>query len=134
MSSPRYDWWPYVKGMIHRYPELCVRQEELRRTRMSPNLTGMPSAHGQTSDPVADAALRELPEINCRELEAVRQAIDETLTMPNGKERLEMVRLVFWKKTHTLEGAAIKCHVSYVTARRWHGEFIRLVGKTFGFL
>jgi len=64
----------------------------------------------------------------------VRQAIDETLTMPNGKERLEMVRLVFWKKTHTLEGAAIKCHVSYVTVRRWHGEFIRLVGKTFGFL
>ena len=60
MSSPRYDWWPYVKGMIRRYPELCVRQEELRRTRMSPNLTGMPGAHGQASDPVADAALREL--------------------------------------------------------------------------
>ena len=97
MSSPRYDWWPYVKGMIRRYPELCARQEELRRTKMSPNLTGMPGAHGQTSDPVADAALRELPEINRRELEAVRQAIEETLTMPNGKERLEMGRLVFWK-------------------------------------
>lgn len=134
MSSPRYDWWPYVKGMIRRYPELCARQEELRRTKMSPNLTGMPSAHGQTSDPVADAALRELPEINRRELEAVRQAIDETLTMPNGKERLEMVRLVFWKKTHTLEGAAMKCHVSYVTARRWHGEFIKDVARAFGLL
>ena len=134
MSSPRYDWWPYVKGMIRRYPELCARQEELRRTKMFPNLTGMPSAHGQTSDPVADAALRELPEINRRELEAVRQAIDETLTMPNGKERLEMVRLVFWKKTHTLEGAAMKCHVSYVTARRWHGEFIKDVASAFGLL
>lgn len=78
MSKPRYDWWPYVKGMIRRYPELCARQEELRRTKMSPNLTGMPGAHGQTSDPVADAALRELPEINRRELEAVRQAIEET--------------------------------------------------------
>ena len=76
MSSPRYDWWPYVKGMIRRYPELCARQEELRRTKMSPNLTGMHGAHSQTSDPVADAALRELPEINCRELEAVRQAIE----------------------------------------------------------
>ena len=20
VSSPRYDWWPYVKGMIRRYP------------------------------------------------------------------------------------------------------------------
>lgn len=126
MSSPRYDWWPYVKGMIRRYPELCVRQEELRRTRMSPNLTGMPGAHGQASDPVADAALREL--------EAVRRAIEETRTMPNGKERLEMVRLVFWKKTHTLEGAAMKCHVSYVTARRWHGEFIKRTAQVFGLL
>ena len=134
MSSPRYDWWPYVKGMIRRYPELCARQEELRRTKMSPNLTGMPSAHGQASDPVADAALRELPEINCRELEAVQQAIDETRTLPNGKERLEMVRLVFWKKTLTLVGAAMKCHVSYVTARRWHGEFIKRTAQAFGLL
>jgi len=117
--------------MIRRYPELCARQEELRRTKMSPNLTGMPSAHGQTSDPVADAALRELPEINRRELEAVQQAIEETRTLPNGKERLEMVRLVFW---NTLEGAAMKCHVSYVTARRWHGEFIKRTAQAFGLL
>ena len=134
MSKPRYDWWPYVKGMIRRYPELCARQEELRRTKMSPNLTGMPGAHGQTSDPVADAALRELPEINRRELEAVRQAIEETRTLPNGEERLEMVRLVFWKKTHTLDWAAMKCHVSYATARRWHGEFIKNVARGFGLL
>lgn len=134
MSKPRYDWWPYVKGMIRRYPELCARQEELRRTKMSPNLTGMPGAYGQTSDPVVDAALRELPEINRRELEAVRQAIEGTRTLPNGEERLEMVRLVFWKRTHTLEGAAMTCHVSYITARRWHGEFIKDVARAFGLL
>nr|DAZ46408.1 MAG TPA: transcriptional activator [Caudoviricetes sp.] len=120
--------------MIRRYPELCARQEELRRTKMSPNLTGMPGAHGQTSDPVADAALRELPEINRRELEAVRQAIEETRALPNGEERLEMVKLVFWKKTHTLEGVAIKCYISYPTAKRWHKEFILLVGENFGLL
>lgn len=120
--------------MIRRYPELCARQEELHRTRMSPNLTGMPGAHGQASDPVADAALRELPEINRQELEAVRRAIEETRDLPNGEERLEMVRLVFWKRTHTLEGAAMKCHVSYVTARRWHGEFIKSVAQSFGLL
>lgn len=134
MSKPRYDWWPYVKGMIRRYPELCARQEELRRTKMSSNLTGMPGAHGQTGDPVADAALRELPEINRRELEAVRQAIEETRALPNGEERLEMVKLVFWKKTRTLEGAAMTCHVSYITARRWHGEFIKSTAQAFGLL
>ncbi len=134
MSSPRYDWWPYVKGMIRRYPELCARQEELRRTKMSPNLTGMPSAHGQTSDPVADAALRELPEINRREMEAVRQAIAETLTLDTGQERLQVIRCVFWDKTHTLEGAAMKYYISYTTAKRWHKDFILLVAENFGLL
>ena len=134
MSRPRYDWWSYVKGMIRRYPELCARQEELRRTKMSPNLTGMPGAHGQTSDPVADAALRELPEINRRELEAVRQAIEETRTLPNGEERLEMVRLVFWDKTkaYTLEGASLKMYWSERKLAEWHGAFIRCVARKFG--
>lgn len=134
MSTPRYDWWPYVKGMIRRYPELCAEQAELRKTQLSPAMTGMPHGRGKTTDPVADTALRELPEINRRELEAVRQAIEETRTLPNGEERLEMVRLVFWKRTHTLEGAAIKCHMSYVTARRWHGEFIKRTAQSFGLL
>lgn len=134
MSSPRYDWWPYVKGMIRRYPELCVRQEELRRTRMSPNLTGMPGAHGQASDPVADAALRELPEINRREMEAVRQAIAETLTLDTGQERIQVIRCVFWDKTHTLEGAAMKLHRCKRTVAQWHGEFIRCVAKYFGLI
>ena len=136
MSRPRYDWWSYVKGMIRRYPELCARQEELRRTKMSPNLTGMPGAHGQTSDPVADAALRELPEINRRELEAVRQAIEETRTLPNGEERLEMVRLVFWDKTkaYTLAGASLKMYLSERKLAEWHGAFIRCVARKFGLL
>ena len=134
MSSPRYDWWPYVKGMIRRYPELCARQEELRRTKMSPNLTGMPGAHGQTIDPVADAALRELPEINRREMEAVRQAIAETLTLDTGQERLQVIRCVFWDKTHTLEGAAMKLHRCKRTVTLWHGEFIRCVAKYFGLI
>lgn len=134
MSTPRYDWWPYVKGMIRRYPELCAEQAELRKTQLSPAMTGMPHGRGKTTDPVADTALRELPEINRRELEAVRKAIEETRTMKNGEERLELVRLVFWKKTHTLEGAAMELHWSTRKLVEWHGEFIRCVAKYFGLL
>lgn len=134
MSTPRYDWWPYVKGMIRRYPELCAEQAELRKTQLSPAMTGMPHGRGKTTDPVADTALRELPEINLRELEAVRKAIEETRTMKNGEERLELVRLVFWKKTHTLEGAAMELHWSTRKLVEWHGEFIRCVAKYFGLL
>lgn len=134
MSKPRYDWWSYVKGMIRRYPELCARQEELRKTNLSPDLSGMPHGHGIISDPVADAALRELPKINQREMEAVRKAVEETKKLDTGEERLRMIRLVFWDKTHTLEGAAQNCNISYATACRWHRIFILYVAEEFGFL
>lgn len=136
MSTPRYDWWPYVKGMIRRYPELCAEQAELRKTQLSPAMTGMPHGRGKTTDPVADAALRELPEINRRELEAVRKAIEETRALPNGKERLEMVRLVFWDETkaYTLAGASLKMHWSERKLAEWHGAFIRCVARKFGLL
>ncbi|WP_294759254.1 hypothetical protein [uncultured Gemmiger sp.] len=133
MSTPRYDWWSYVKGMIRRYPELCAKQTELRQTPLSIAMTGMPHQRGKTSDPVADAVMRELPSVNRRELEAVQKAIEETRALRNGAERLEMVRLVFWARTHTLEGAAMKLHWSERTVASWHREFIRCVAKYFGF-
>ena len=105
----------------------------MHETCISPDLSGMPRGSGTPTDPVADAALRELPEINRREMEAVRQAIAETQAMDTGQERLQMIRCVFWDKTHTLEGAAMKLHLSYATARRWHGEFIKKVAYFFGF-
>ena len=64
MSTPRYDWWPYVKGMIRRYPELCRREADLHTTAVTPNYGGTPGVHGGHTDPVAKAALRSLPEIN----------------------------------------------------------------------
>lgn len=134
MSKPRYDWWSYVKGMIRRYPELCARQEELRRTSLSPDLSGMPHGHGKISNPVADAALRELPEINRREMEAVSKAIEETKNLDTGEERLRMVRLVFWDQTHTLEGSAQDLNRCKRTVVQWHGDFIRCVAKSFGLL
>lgn len=134
MSRPHYGWWGYVKDIIRRYPALCAQEAALHETCITPDLSGMPHGSGAPSDPVADAALRELPEVNRRELNAVRRAIAETRTLDTGEERLCLIRLVFWDRTHTLEGAAMKLHISYVTARRWHGEFIKKVAHFFGLL
>ena len=134
MSWPHYGWWGYVKDIIRRYPTLCEQERALHETCISPDLSGMPRGSGTPTDPVADAALRELPEINRREMEAVRQAIAETQAMDTGEERLQMIRCVFWDKTHTLEGAAMKYYISYTTAKRWHKDFILLVAENFGLL
>ena len=69
-----------------------------------------------------------------REKQAVEQAIERTRRRRDGEERLRLIELVFWKESHTLAGAALCCHVSERTARRWHGEFIRLAALCFGLL
>ena len=110
MSRPHYGWWGYVKDIIRRYPTLCEQEKALHETCISPDLSGMPHGSGTPTDPVADAALRELPEINRREMEAVRQAIAETLTLDTGQERIQVIRCVFWDKTLHWRGPAEITH------------------------
>ena len=69
-----------------------------------------------------------------REFQAVNSAIMATKTYKDGEIRLQMLTLIFWKQSHTLQGAALKVHVSGRTARRWHTEFIRLVASFYGLL
>lgn len=132
MSNARYDWWPYIRGMIRRYPDLCKKAKELHDVAVTPSYGGVPG--GGPSDKTANAALRELPEVNRREMDAVRKAILYIKDAPDGEKRLEVIRLYYWKRSHTLYGAAIKVGVSERTAQKWNGDFIRLVAKNFGLL
>ena len=104
MSRPRYGWWPYIKSMIRRYPQLRSTPDEA------------------------------LSAVDRREYDAVRQAADETMQLPGGDARLGVIELMFWRRSHTLEGAAAAVHVSERTARRYHTDFIRLVAKKYGLL
>lgn len=133
MSTPRYDWWPYVKGMIRRYPDLCLKEAALHDTSITANISGMPGS-GKRTDKTADAALRTLPEVNRRELEAVRAAICHVEGLHSGKERMELVKLYYWKRSHTLFGAANVIHVSEKTALRWNRDFVMQVAENFGLI
>lgn len=133
MSNPRYDWWSYVKGMIRRYPDLKQQYDALHEAGITAPLTGMPRGNN-ISNPTANAALRELPPIHQKEYEAVYKAIEATKQHKNGKDRLKVIELVFWKESHTLTGAAMQVPCSYDTAKEWHREFIRLTAYLFGLL
>lgn len=69
-----------------------------------------------------------------KEQEAVEAAVKEFLNNENGQEKLKVVQLVMFNKTHTLEGAAMVVPCSYETAKRWVQQFIRLVAKNYGLL
>lgn len=133
MSRPRYDWWPYVKGMIRRYPALKAELAELRTQTITPGYSAVSGGSG-AGRAVEAVALRELPTTRQREHEAVRKAIAATERMGGGRDRLKVIDLVFWKRSHTLDGAALMVPCSYMTARRYHSEFIMLVASFYGLL
>lgn len=133
MSRTRYDWWGYVKGMIRRYPALRAEYADLHSQSVTPGYGGV-SGGGGPGRAVEEVILRELPTTRQREYEAVRRAIAVTEHMRSSRDRLKIIDLVFWKRTHTLEGAALTIPCSYRTARRYHEAFIEEVAKGYGLM
>lgn len=66
-----------------------------------------------------------------REFEAVRAAIEQTERTSNGANRLKVIELVFWKRTHYISGAALQVPCSEKTAKRYHADFIKAVAQNF---
>ena len=66
-----------------------------------------------------------------REMEAVHRAVDETFRTRDGRSRVELIELVYWRQSHKLQGAAMKLGISERTALRWHGDFIKAVAAEF---
>ena len=133
VSSPRYSWWPYVKSIIRRYPQLKERHSDLHTPSAISNYSGERGSP-QASRTTENVAIRELPSTAQREYEAVRRAIETTEHYNNGRDRLRIIKLVLWDGTHTLEGAALMIPCSHKTARKWHGEFIRMTASYYGLM
>lgn len=133
MSKYRYGWWGYVKYMIRRYPDLKSEYDSLRDTKITAEITVIPGGGG-VSNPTENAALRELTPQKQKEYDAVCSAIIATRMYKNGEDRLKVIRLVFWDKSHTLEGSAMQVPCSYYTACNWHREFIYLTALKYGFI
>ena len=134
MSRPRYDWWGYIKAIIRRYPERLSEYRELHTPSFSIALTGLPGGKNSVSDPTMATALKEMPPRVQKEFNAVHKAVEDTLRSPNGQHKIKLVSLVFWKRSHTLAGAAMQIPCGVQTAKKWHGEFIKRVAKNLDLL
>lgn len=133
MSKPRYIWWDYAKKMIEVYPERKKELEELRRQSMTIATNGI-TGGGGPSRGTENIATKQLPRNKQKELDAVELAIKRTRRMPNGKIRIQIIEMVYWKKNKMkLEGAGYKVGYGYTAAREIHSDFVRLVGECYGF-
>ena len=133
MSKPRYKWWGHARAIIRGYPELVREYEDLHQQKVTPSYTGMPGSSdgGRTTEEIA---LRQLPACLQKEYDAVTMAIEKTRMMPSGDERIQLISLAYWEKSIKLEDAAFRLHIHAQTAKNWHGDFVRLVGKNMGWM
>lgn len=133
MSRPRYRWWGFVRRMIRDYRVLKDAYDDLHSQSVSADTSGMPKGGG-SGRAVEDIAMRQLPVDDQKAYDAVTRAAEITRLMSDGDDRMALIRYVYWcNKPHDVKDAAPQLHISEPTAKRWHGDFVRLVGKCYGF-
>lgn len=133
MSKPREWWWPAAKAMIRAYPKLHQELEEMKEQSLTARATGLPRAR-RISRQTESLAIKELPAEQQHAHDAVAKALEITRQMPEGEIRLEIIKRVIWEKRCTVAGASYQLHVGEATGWRYHGDFIRLVGRCYGFM
>ena len=133
LSSPRYNWWPFVINMIRDYPKRKLDYDDLHDQKVTASATGAPGG-GAASRKTEDTALRQLPAQEQREYDAVHKAELRTLLMPDGETRVKVIRLTLWRNQFTVPGVANWLHISESRAKSYRWEFIMLTAYCYGLI
>ena len=111
---------------LKQYPKLKRRQGE-NDMQITPVYGGAAVQHS-ASRTTENVALRStLTEREENIISAVEFALRMQNYYPNGDQRMKMMELVYFKKTHTLAGAAEVCHYSVDAVFRWNVELLTAV-------
>lgn len=132
MGKAKEDWWRSAREMLWRYPRIKKEYDDLHCQNMTADLSGMPRG-GSTARTTETIALRQLPPALEKEYQDVTAALRITESYPEGKSRVKLIELVYFKHGGMkIEHAAYKVNVSYSTSKRWHKDFIYLLAKLHG--
>ena len=104
MGKTAYDWWGYALRVLDKYPWLNAAAKR-----------GVPLSNRER-----------------RELAAVKLLLEELENTPQGSEKREMLRLRHFKRSHDLEGVALRLHYSRRVVASWHSETVRRLGALMG--
>ena len=129
MTKPKEPYWYYVKSIIKEYPQLEKEMAKPLEQRLSISFDAR--SGGKISDPTQTCVIHDLPPKKQRKYDAVTYAILKTrLTHPEtAKDRLKIIDLVYFRQSHTIEGAAMKVPCHRNAAGKWQGDFIKLVAE-----
>ena len=116
-----------ARAALRNYPKAKRKQNETGEMQITPAYNGQPGSHTARRT-TEDVALRvKLTPYEEAVISAVEFAMDMQCRTHNGQERMLMIKLVYFKRTHTLEGAALECHYSVEAIKRWNNEILTAV-------
>ena len=133
MSRYKHWWYPNVARALKAYPALILKKDEIRRNSIIAKYSSDPRAGGATRS-TEDVALRDLPPGEAAIVDAIEAALDEVSRRRDGFEVVRLVDLVYFRRSHTIQGAAMVTNLTEITARRKLGDFINLVAKKLCYL
>lgn len=76
-----------------------------------------------------NCAEENIRDVAVKNYKAVHFAVKDTERMTDGQNRMKLIRLLHWDRTHTLEGAALVIPCSRRTAAYWQREFFEMVAR-----
>ncbi len=120
------SWRSEARAALRQYPKLKRRQGE-NEMQITPVYGGAAVQHS-ASRTTENVALRStLTEREENIISAVEFMLNMQRRYANSAERLRMVELVYFKHTHTIDGAADIVHYSPDALWRWNGEILTAV-------
>lgn len=121
------SWRGEARKALRDYPRIKKRQSLLTSQQITPVYGGAAVQHS-ASRTTEDVALRTT--LTERE-ENVVSAVEFMLNMQsryyNADARMRMVRLVYWARTHTLQGAALEVGYNINTIKAWNTEMLTAI-------
>lgn len=126
MSRRSNTWRQTARQAAYDYPVLRIRLCDLQSMSITPSLSGMPMGGGEHRS-TEDAALRQLPPEDQRRYDAVTQALEISEHLTSGLARRKLIELVYFRRSHTLDGAAMQIPCSVQTAWTWNNDFLLLI-------
>ena len=120
------DWRQTARRALREYPKLKKKQAE-NEMQITPVYGGAVVQHS-ASRTTENVALRStLTDAEANIISAVEFAMRMQSSYHNGIERNRMIELVYFKHTHTIEGAAEIVKYSPDALWRWNSEILTAV-------
>jgi RinA family phage transcriptional activator len=124
----------YVEWQLRHYPE-DKRQLERYKADLIPSAAVQydrdPVNTGKVSNPTETLGIAIATNPYIQSLERSIRAIDCVLRGADDTEK-QLIDLVYWRKTHTVYGAAEKCHISKSSAYRRLNKIIYAIAAEIG--